>query len=198
MTPAEREAAILSLGPLVKIIAKKAASTAPVQCRLEDFISAGWLGAIKAVDRFDPAHDVELRAFAQWKIRGAIIDYQRSVDHLKRDHRRQLARDEADAPVTLSIDQPVDLHTHRSDHVVNSSHEFILDIRPERDRARLEARLTLEAIYRRARISERYRTVLTRFMEGEQAKEISRSTGITANCVSQICFRAIRQLRRAA
>lgn len=192
MTAPEREARILSLEPLVKIIAKKKAADLPSFVHVEDLISAGWIGAIKAVDRFDPARDVRLIDYAKWRIHGEIGDYLRSIDPLSRDHRKLVKQDEETRPATFSIDQKL------PDYDVEGAHEVIPDARALSEQRRHEARLCLAAIYRRAHLRPRTSNVLKLYFEGETMKVIGHSIGVNESRVSQMCSRAIRKLRAAA
>src|SRR4029079_7365236 len=56
---------------------------------LDDLVSAGTLGLIAAIDRFDPDRQLQLKTYAEYKIRGAILDTLRSLDDLSRDDRKR-------------------------------------------------------------------------------------------------------------
>ena len=56
---------------------------------LDDFIQAGWIGAIKAVDKYNATKGVALEHYAKHRIRGEILDYMRDCDYISRDHRRE-------------------------------------------------------------------------------------------------------------
>ena len=56
---------------------------------LDDLVSAGTIGLIAAIDRFDPARQLQLKTYAEYKIRGAILDTLRSLDGLSRDDRKR-------------------------------------------------------------------------------------------------------------
>src|SRR5262249_2930832 len=66
---AARERLIEAYLPLVASLARRYAHRGE---RLEDLVQVGAIGLIKAVDRFDPAHGVELSAFAVPNILGEI------------------------------------------------------------------------------------------------------------------------------
>ena len=53
----------------------------------QDIHQAAWIGAIKAVDGYDPARGASLGTYAQHKIQGAVLDYFRENDKLSRKHR---------------------------------------------------------------------------------------------------------------
>src|ERR1019366_8299586 len=46
----------------------------PDSISLDDLVSTGVLGLISAIDHFDPVHNVKLKTYAEYKIRGAILD----------------------------------------------------------------------------------------------------------------------------
>jgi len=56
----------------------------------DDLASAGFLGLIDAVDRFQPDREVAFEAYAALRIRGAILDELRRVDDCGRAERRRL------------------------------------------------------------------------------------------------------------
>jgi len=56
----------------------------------DDLASAGFLGLIDAVDRFQPDREVAFEAYASLRIRGAILDELRRVDDRSRAERRRL------------------------------------------------------------------------------------------------------------
>jgi RNA polymerase sigma factor FliA len=99
MTPSLREELILSHMPQVKLLAQRLHRCCP-HVELEDLISAGTIGLIQAVDRFDPARNLKLKTLAEHRISGALLDYLRHIDPLPRDVRRfQKQRDANHADV---------------------------------------------------------------------------------------------------
>ncbi len=77
-----REAAeeqwILENLPMVTRMARKIASYITKEADMEDLISAGTLGLVRAARAFDPGKDAEFRTYAYIRVRGAIIDERRS------------------------------------------------------------------------------------------------------------------------
>jgi RNA polymerase sigma factor for flagellar operon FliA len=57
------------------------------QVELSDLISASTIGLIQAVDRFDPARNLNLKTLAEHRIRGALLDHLRHTDPLPRSVR---------------------------------------------------------------------------------------------------------------
>src|SRR6185295_20014387 len=85
----EREQLILDHLPQVRLIARRIQERLPENISLDDLISTGVLGLIAAIDHFDPAQNVKLKTYAEYKIRGAILDSLRSLDWAPRQKRRQ-------------------------------------------------------------------------------------------------------------
>lgn len=83
-----REALILEHMPQVRLIARKIFERLPDSISLDDLVSAGVLGLISAIDCFDPTHNVKLKTYAEYKIRGAILDSLRDLDWAPRQRRR--------------------------------------------------------------------------------------------------------------
>jgi len=92
MDPEEREKLLMENLPQVSYIARRIHGRIPAQVPLEDLINAGVVGLIEALDRFDPAQNVQLKSFAKFRIRGAILDSLRGMDWGSRDLRRQNRR----------------------------------------------------------------------------------------------------------
>lgn len=85
----ERERLILDHLPQVRLIARRIHERLPESVNLEDLVSTGIVGLISAIDRFDPAHNVKLRTYAEYKIRGAILDSLRGMDWAPRQQRKR-------------------------------------------------------------------------------------------------------------
>ena len=92
---AERERLILEHLPQVRLIARKIQERLPENISLEDLVSTGVLGLIAAIDHFDPSHNVKLKTYAEYKIRGAILDSLRGLDWAPRQKRRKAKQIEA-------------------------------------------------------------------------------------------------------
>jgi RNA polymerase sigma factor for flagellar operon FliA len=62
---------------------------------LDDLVSTGVIGLITAVDNFDPGQNVKLKTYAEYKIRGAILDSLRELDWAPRQKRKKAKQIEA-------------------------------------------------------------------------------------------------------
>lgn len=95
ISAADRERLILEHLPQVKLIARRIHEKLPGSVSLDDLISTGVLGLIAAIDRYDASHDVKLRTYAEYKIRGAILDSLRGLDWAPRQQRKRSKQIEA-------------------------------------------------------------------------------------------------------
>src|SRR5215472_8410004 len=91
----ERERLILEHLPQVRLIARRIQERLPDNISLEDLVSTGVIGLISAIDHFDPRHNVKLKTYAEYKIRGAILDSLRGLDWAPRQKRRKAKQIEA-------------------------------------------------------------------------------------------------------
>jgi RNA polymerase sigma factor FliA len=95
VNPELREQLILEHLAQVKLIARRIHERLPVSVSLDDLISTGVVGLIAAIDRYDPSHDVKLKTYAEYKIRGAILDSLRGLDWAPRQQRKRSKQIEA-------------------------------------------------------------------------------------------------------
>ncbi len=103
-SPEQREQMIMDHLPQVRLIARRIHERLPESVSLEDLISTGVVGLISAIDRFDPVHNVKLKTYAEYKIRGAILDSLRGLDWAPRQQRKRVKQIEA---AIASIEQRV-------------------------------------------------------------------------------------------
>ncbi len=90
--PDLRDAFICEHIELVRRVASRLALRLPPHVNLDDLEAAGIPGLLDAVDAYDPEKDVEFTAFAQTRIRGAILDELRRLDPLPRSIRDKARR----------------------------------------------------------------------------------------------------------
>ncbi len=87
-TPEEERIMVEHL-PIVRYIARRIHERLPQHVEMEELVSAGVLGLMDAFQKFDPAKKVQFRSYAQFRIRGAILDSLRTLDWSPRDLRRK-------------------------------------------------------------------------------------------------------------
>ena len=86
---AEQERVLLDHLPMVRFLARRIHERLPQHVEIEDMISAGVLGLLDAFAKFDPKKKVQFRSYAQFRIRGAILDSLRTLDWGPRELRRK-------------------------------------------------------------------------------------------------------------
>jgi len=91
----ERERLILEHLPQVRLVARKIHERLPESICFEDLLSAGVIGLIQAIDNYDPRHNVKLKTYAEFRIRGSILDNLRETDWAPRLKRKQAREFEA-------------------------------------------------------------------------------------------------------
>jgi RNA polymerase sigma factor for flagellar operon FliA len=95
-TPMDRDATIRSLLYLVRHIAGRVVAKLPAHVAKEDLVSAGVVGLIDAVDRYDAGKGCSLKTYSGLRIHGAIVDELRRQDWVPRTvHRDEKIYDQA-------------------------------------------------------------------------------------------------------
>jgi RNA polymerase sigma factor for flagellar operon FliA len=85
----EREQLLLEHLPSVRYIARRIHERLPQHVEIDDLISAGVVGLIDAYAKFDSSKKVQFKSYAQFRIRGAILDSLRTLDWSPRELRRK-------------------------------------------------------------------------------------------------------------
>ena len=84
----------------VYYIAARIRERLPQHVELEDLISAGVIGLMEALRSFDASKNIQFKAFAKFRIKGAILDSLRELDWGSRSLRRR-GREIAEATARL-------------------------------------------------------------------------------------------------
>lgn len=83
----EKERIIEEFVPVIKALALKVAKGINDETLIEDLISAGVLGLLEAVNKYEPEKGIKLKTYAYLRIRGAMIDELRARDYFPRSAR---------------------------------------------------------------------------------------------------------------
>jgi FliA/WhiG family RNA polymerase sigma factor len=83
------EALIQEYAPLIKYIAQRLACRLPASVCLDDLISAGVLGLMDAIEKYDPTRANTFKTYAELRIRGAMLDDLRGLDWVPRTVRQK-------------------------------------------------------------------------------------------------------------
>jgi RNA polymerase sigma factor for flagellar operon FliA len=75
--------------PLVRTLARRLGRRLPPYVEVDDLVSAGVVGLMEALQRFDPSRDTAFKSYAEFRIRGAMLDELRRRDMMARDARAE-------------------------------------------------------------------------------------------------------------
>ncbi len=87
ITQQEKDKLVIEYAPLIKFIAQKIAVRLPSNIELDDLISSGVIGLMDAIDKYDPTRDNKFKTYAEFRIRGSILDELRAQDWVPRSVR---------------------------------------------------------------------------------------------------------------
>ena len=100
----DRDMLLMEHLPAVRYLARRIHERLPQHVDLDDLISAGVVGLIDAFSKFDHNKKVQFKSYAQFRIRGAILDSLRTLDWSPRELRRKgRAVEEAIRSVTQRV-----------------------------------------------------------------------------------------------
>jgi RNA polymerase sigma factor FliA len=85
----ERDLLLMEHLPTVRYLARRIHERLPQHVELDDLVSAGVVGLIDAFSKFDHTKKVQFKSYAQFRIRGAILDSLRTLDWSPRELRRK-------------------------------------------------------------------------------------------------------------
>ncbi|MDZ4785060.1 MAG: FliA/WhiG family RNA polymerase sigma factor [bacterium] len=85
----EKEELIRSYLPLVKKVVHRLAGRLPSEVDIKEMINSGIIGLVDALEKYDPKHETNFSTYAQFRIRGAILDSFRSQDWAPRSLRHK-------------------------------------------------------------------------------------------------------------
>ena len=86
---AEREELIRSFLPLVKRVVHRLAGRLPAEVDIKEMLNSGIIGLVDALEKYDPRHETNFSTYAQFRIRGAILDSFRIQDWVPRSLRHK-------------------------------------------------------------------------------------------------------------
>ena len=159
----------------------------------DDLVSAGFLGLIDAVDRFEPDREVAFEAYAALRIRGAVLDELRRVDDHGRAERRRL-REAVSADVEPEISGYT--NTLSLDAIMaTGERDWAADDEVAEGHDREDLRMRIE--HALASLPTRQREVLARYYgDALTLRESAARMGISEARACQLHSRAIENLQR--
>lgn len=87
-----RNERIIEYLPLVKFIANRIAGRLPSHVEVDDLINSGIIGLIDALKKFDASLKIKFKTYAEFRIKGAILDELRALDWVPRSTRQKASR----------------------------------------------------------------------------------------------------------
>jgi RNA polymerase sigma factor for flagellar operon FliA len=220
-----REDLILEYAPLVKYIVDRMALRFPPNISKEELVSAGIIGLLDALDKFDSEMGIKFQTYAEHRIRGAILDELRKMDWIPRSVRKDIHRlEDAITAVKLRVGRdPEDSEiTQEMGINIDSYHKIISRARgigllsldetlPDGFTPKFAGQASdlpspidelkvkeLKEIISKAlsELSEREQFVVSLYYYDELTlKEIAKVLGLTESRISQIHSKAIIKLR---
>jgi len=88
----ERERLIKDFLPVIKYMALRLAIRVSSGLNVEDLMSAGTVGLLDALTKFDPSREIKFRTYAEFRIRGAMLDEIRAMDWVPRSMRERMGK----------------------------------------------------------------------------------------------------------
>lgn len=216
----KKEEAVRTYAPMVYRVVRQVAEKAPRSVDREYLFSAGMVGLLDALAKFDDSRGIAFEAYARIRVKGAVLDELRSLDHLTRSMRRRtksVATSQAtleknagtpacDTAIAehagLSVEEVHASRTRRAPESVDPSTLESLDVASlwqesmsvlDQLEAQERVRLLSAAL---AELPERNRLVVGLYYEAELTlQEIGEVLGVTQSRVSQILKKTVELLK---
>jgi RNA polymerase sigma factor for flagellar operon FliA len=208
---------------LVRIIARQVVRELGRTVELEEMEAAGRLGLLEAARRFDPERGVPFKRFANYRVRGAMIDAVRKSGPLPRRAWERLRALEASAEVGAAVSEdagaapgaglrPAEAEQKLTEHLSDLATAMAVglvaasaygeqgervavddDVSPEERVERAELRRLVVAAIDELPDQER-ELVRRHYLEGERFDHVSASLGLSKSWGSRLHTRAIARL----
>jgi len=219
-----KEQLIIDNIEIVKVIAGKLFHSYNSNVDYEDLVSYGILGLIDAIEKYDPDKNVKFETYANFRIRGAIIDQLRNLDWVPRSTRQKYKKleeametlqkkyglDISDSVLSEELEMPIDeLRNFLSeasifsiislDEKLSENSNFNIpangqDDNPELNYLKSEASVMLKKAIES--LPERERMIINLYYFSDLTyKEIANIIGISESRVSQLHTKCLIKLR---
>jgi len=204
--------------PFVKRVAQRLARRLPSHIALEDLVSAGVVGLLEAMNRYDSSRVTNFEKFAEFRVKGAILDELRRRDLMARDARiesknientigeltRELSREPEEEELAERLDISVDTLRTKLEkltpvRVVSFTDVYPMNM-PSESASPFDEFAKRELLEQMAtaitKLGERHQQVLQLYYhEDLTLKEIGRVLEVTESRVCQILSEATLRLR---
>ena len=89
ITAENQEEVIKRYSPMIKYVANRIAMRLPPHIEVDDLISVGVLGLMDAITKYDSSRGAKFKTYAEFRVRGAILDELRAMDWVPRSIRQK-------------------------------------------------------------------------------------------------------------
>jgi RNA polymerase sigma factor for flagellar operon FliA len=182
----------------------------------DDLWSVGALGLLEAARRFDPARDIRFESFAEHRVKGAMLDELRRMDHLPRRLRsdvegvgkakrevaqamgREATHEEVAKQVGLGIDEVAELELLLQPPVELTPELPLASHAPTQDEIAMKKERAAGLAAHIGQLTERLQMVLSLvYVEELTYKEVAQLLKVSEPRVSQLHTEALKKLRAA-
>jgi RNA polymerase sigma factor for flagellar operon FliA len=84
-----KEQIVIEHTPLIRYIVNRIAVRLPSHIDLDDLHNTGVIGLMDAIEKYDPEKNCKFKTYAEFRIKGAILDQLRSLDWVPRSVRQK-------------------------------------------------------------------------------------------------------------
>jgi len=77
---------------MIKYVANRIAQRLPPHIEVDDLISVGAIGLMDAIEKYDPTRGAKFKTYAEFRVRGSILDELRSLDWVPRSVRQKASK----------------------------------------------------------------------------------------------------------
>jgi RNA polymerase sigma factor for flagellar operon FliA len=198
---------VLEHTALIRYIVNRIAVRLPSHIDLDDLHNTGVIGLMDAIDKYDPDKNCKFKTYAEFRVKGAILDQLRSLDWVPRSIRQKSRRLEQ---AYFELEQRLGLNQVRGISMVNLDElrsggdmeqplagDIFEDVKAENPFLSLKSRELRQAVAECiANLPEKERLVISLYYyEDLNMKEIGSVLGITESRVCQIHTKAVGRLR---
>ncbi|MDH3382410.1 MAG: RNA polymerase sigma factor FliA [Flavobacteriaceae bacterium] len=82
-----KEDIVLEYAPMVKHVANRLAARLPANFLVDDLVQVGMIGLLESIDKYDSAKGTKFKTYAEFRVKGAMLDDLRSKDWIPRSVR---------------------------------------------------------------------------------------------------------------
>ena len=216
--PNLKEQIVLEHTALIRYIVNRIAVRLPSHIDLDDLHNTGVIGLMDAIEKYDPGKNCKFKTYAEFRIKGAILDQLRSLDWVPRSVRQKSRRlERAYGEVADSLGLQMEkfhelLNQVRGISLVNLEEirgtnsdgdrtgtfaDIVEDVNSENPFATFKVTETKHVIAETiATLPDKERLVISLYYyEDLNMKEIGKILGITESRVCQIHTKSVLRLR---